>query len=145
MKFVFIVMVSVSSLKIFKINLNFFNFFASVCPYFSLCFHTFQEKGVHHLLCLCMLAAGCHCHFLILLRQDEFNQTFLRNCLYHCSRRMADNRSYCPERPNRKRNFIAIMQCSHGKSETLCLCCYLKQRKIHLLTDGTKKFKKLTI
>lgn len=137
-------MVSASSLKIFKINLNFLNVFASACPYFSLCFHTFQQKGVHCLLCLCMLAEECHCHFLILLRQNEFNQNFLRNCLYHCSRSMADNRSYCPERPNRKRNFIAIMQSSHGKSET-CLFVLLLQTMKDSSAKGMRKSKKLAI
>lgn len=110
-------------------NLNFFTFFASACPYFRL-FFTLWNRMEYTAFCICVCwLRSVNVIFLIPLRQDELNQNFLRICLYHRSCRMADNRSSFPEGPNRKKNLFAITQCSHGKTKAPLFVSLLKARK----------------
>lgn len=110
-------------------NLNFFTFFASACPYFRL-FFTLWNRMEYTAFCICVCwLRSVNVIFLIPLRQDELNQNFLRICLYHRSCRMADNRSSFPEGPNRKKNLFAIAQCSHGKTKAPLFVSLLKARK----------------
>lgn len=125
----------VSTSKVFRKILIFFNFYASACPYSSL-FFTLWNRMEYTAFCIhvCWLRS-VNVIFLIPLRQDKLNQNFLRICLYHCSCRMADNRSSFPEGPNRKTNLFAIMQCSHGKTKAPLFVLLLKARK-DLSTKG---------
>lgn len=134
------VMICVSPLKIFKMNLIFFNFFASACPHFSLSFFFFftlsnRKECTVFRICVCWLR-GITVIFLSHWGRKSLTRTSSEFASIVVHSGWLIIKFPFQKGQTGKETSLQLCNAHMGKLKPLCLCCFSKQWKIHPLRGG---------